>query len=190
MSAVDAPPGLEIGGLGRYEFAAPPKKKRLAIRVFWFVLICGAITAFLAARHPHREGAHVLFSAPLFLLSVALLGLAVRTARVVIEPEAVRWGWRGIGFRARLGKIRWVRIYTDAVALRSKRGSVWYLAAADLDGFERLGHAFEASKLPVERADRAAPLWARLQSYGRFLDGVLIVTVLLTGLALFAAIAN
>lgn len=188
MSAVDAPPGLEIGGLGPKEFAAPAGKRRLAARVFWFVLVAGSLTTVLAARAPHREGATLLFSAPLFLFSVAILGLAVRSARVAIEPDAVRWGWRGIGFRARLGQIRWVRIYTNAVALRSSRGSVWYLAAADLEGFDRLTRAIEETELPVERTDKKAPLWARLQSYGRFLDFILILTVILTALALASAV--
>lgn len=190
MSAVDAPPGLDYAGLGSGEFAAPPGKRKLAARVLVFVVAAGCVTVALAARHPHRAGAHILISAPLFLVSVALLGWSVRRARLTVADEAIRWGWSLFGFKARLSRLRWVRAYTDAVAVRPKRGSVWYLASTDWDRFSELPGAIERADIPIERHPRRAPLWARLQSYGRFLDVLLVINALVAALALIAALMS
>lgn len=189
MSAVDAPPGLDYAGLAAGEFAAPVAKRRLARRVFFLVLIAGAITISLAGRHPHRAGAHVLLGAPLFLLAVAGLGWSVRRARLHVVDQHVRWGWSLLGFRMRRARLKWVRAYADAVALRPKRGSIWYLAARDWDDFGSLPSAFEAAGIDVEHHERNAPVWARLQSYGRFLDVLMILDAVVAILALAAAIA-
>ena len=142
----------------------------------------------LAARHPHRSGAHVLFSGPLFLASVAGLGWLVRTARVRIESEGIHWGWRTVGFRMRRERTRWIRVYRDAVALRPKRGSIWYLSARDWGDFDRMRRVLIDSDLPVERAENSAPWWARLQSYGMVLDGLLVITAIAAAIALAVAV--
>lgn len=190
MSALDAPPGVDFAGPGPSEFAAPAPKQRLARRVFWWVVGAGALTAALAARHPHRPGSYVLITAPLFLASVAGLGWSVRSARIRVTGEAIRWGWSFLGFRLRKRRLRWVRAYDDAVALRPRRGSIWYLSATDWDRFADLPGAFERAGIPVESHPRAAPLWARLQSYGRFLDVLLLLTAAVAGLALAAAMVG
>jgi hypothetical protein len=187
MSAVDH---LGCAGLGAGEFEAPEAKRRLAARVLVFVIAAGCATVALAARHPHHAGAHILISAPLFLVSVALLGWSVRRARLKVADAKIRWGWSLFGFTARLPRLRWVRAYSDAVAVRPKRGSVWYLAATDWDRFAELPRALVAADIPVEKHERRAPFWARMQSYGRFLDVLLIINALVAALALVAAIAS
>lgn len=190
MSAVDAPPGLDYAGLAAGEFEAPAAKRRLAGRVLVFVVLAGCATIALAARHPHRPGAHILISAPLFLISVAVLGWSVRKARLRVADAQIRWGWSLFGFHAQLSRLRWVRAYTDAVAVRPKRGSVWYLGETDWDRFADLPRALRDASIPVERFERHAPLWARLQSYGRFLDVLLVLNAAVAAIALVAAIAG
>jgi hypothetical protein len=63
------------------------------------------------------------------------------------------------------------------VALEARRGSWWFLAARDWDRFEALVRQLRRSELPLLDHDRAAPLRARLQSYGRFLDLLLLGTI-------------
>lgn len=187
MSAIDAPPGVDYAGPGPGELAAPAGKRRLARRVFWLVLGAGVATVALAARHPHRAGTHVLLAAPMFLAAVAALGWSVRRARVRVDGDGVRWGWSVAGFRLPRRRLRWVRIYTDAVALRPRRGSIWYLGAADWDGLAGLTDAFHRAGIPVETFAGRAPLWARVQSYGRFLDVLLVLDAAVAALALAAA---
>ncbi len=191
MSAVDLPPGLLLSGFGAAEFGAPQRKQILAKRVLWLVLVCGSATSILAARHPHRDNAHVLFLAPLFILSVAVLGWLVRSARIRVDDGGVHWGWNWgwsqLGFRMDRKRIRWIRIYTNAIALKPRRGSIWYLAARDWDGYERLADVFAATPLPVVQLSKPAPWWARLQSYGAVLDGLLILDAAIALIALAAA---
>jgi hypothetical protein len=84
-------------------------------------------------------------------------------------------------------RIRQIEIFRDAIAMRPRRGSTWFLAAYDWDRFDALVFAVERSGLPTVRNDRRAPLGARLQSYGRVLDGLLVLTMvgatLIVGLA-------
>lgn len=188
MSAVDAPPGVDFAGPGLGEFTAPAAKRRLARRVFWFVLAAGVATVALAARHPHRPGNHVLLAAPLFLAAVAGLGWAVRSARIQIGADGVRWGWSMLGFRLRRRRLAWARAYADAVALRPRRGSIWYLGQADWDRFTEIAAAFRRAEIPLAVHEGRAPLWARLQSYGRFLDLLLLFDAATAALALAAAV--
>ena len=188
MSAVDLPPGLRLASFGAAEFGAPKGKQVLAKRVLWVVLVCGSATSIFAARHPYRDNAHVLFLVPLFFLSVAVLGWLVRGARVRVDDGGVHWGWSQLGFRMGRQRIRWIRIYTNAVALKPKWGSIWYLAARDWDGYERLANVFIATTLPVVQTSKPAPRWARLQSYGAVLDGLLILDATIAVVALAAVL--
>jgi hypothetical protein len=79
-------------------------------------------------------------------------------------------------------------VYRDGVAIEAKRGSWWFLAARDWERFDALVRQLRRAELPVRDHDGRAPLRARMQSYGRFLDGLLVVSVLAAiGVALWAA---
>jgi hypothetical protein len=63
------------------------------------------------------------------------------------------------------------------VALEARRGSWWFLAARDWDRFDAIVRQLRRAELPLTDHDRTAPLRARLQSYGRFLDLLLVGTI-------------
>ena len=189
MSAVDVPVHQGLGGRLAGVFAARPGPRRLAGFAARWVLGGGAIAAALAARRPWHPNAVTLVVAALMFAGFAAVGLAVRRARVTIDAGGVRWGWSWLGFRMERDRIRRVDIYRDAIAIRpARRGSAWFLAARDWDRFDALTLAVERSGMPVVRHDRGAPLGARLQSYGRVLDGLLILTILGTALLVAAAL--
>jgi hypothetical protein len=106
-----------------------------------------------------------------------LLGYAVRRARVAISRDGVRWGWTAVGFTQRASRIVSAHVYRDGVALEAKRGAWWFIAARDWDRFDALVRQLRRAELPVRDHDGRAPLRARLQSYGRFLDGMLVVSI-------------
>jgi len=188
VSAVDAPPGIAFAGQAAGEFVAKPRARRLAARVFVFALAAGVTTLSLAARRLGAPLIELLLVAPLMCMSVAAVGYAVRSAHLRIDRDGVRWGWRWGGFR--LGRDRLVRIdaYSDAVALKPRRGSTWYLSRRDWFHFDRVEPAMSRAELPVERHDRGAPIGARLQSYGVVLDGLLVLDGFAAALALVAAL--
>src|SRR5688572_32304609 len=113
----------------------------------------------------------------LMFAAFAGVGLAVRSARISVSADGVRWGWGWLGVRLERDRIRAVDVYRDAVAFRHRRGSTWFLTAYDWDRFDALILAVERSGLGVRRRDKGAPWLARLQSYGRFLDGLLIAAI-------------
>ena len=185
MSAVDAPPGLAISDLAAGELGARSPARRLARRGLIYVLVVGGVTLALATRRLHVPMIEFLFVAPLVCMSVAAVGHAVRSARLRIDPDGVRWGWHIAGFRMHRDRIRAVTVYSDAVALRPNRGSTWYLARRDWDHFERITRAFSAASIPFERHQRRAPLRSRLQGYGLVLDGLLVANILAATMTLF-----
>ena len=188
MSAVDVPQHAGLGGRVAGEFAARRGPRILAGIAARWVLIAGSIAAALAARRPFSPDADTVIVATLMFAGFAAVGLAVRRARVSVDASGVRWGWSWLGFRMERDKIRHVDVYRDAVALRPRRGSTWFLSARDWDRYDALALAVERSGLPVTRhVDRGAPIGARLQSYGRVLDGLLLLTIL--GSTMLVAIA-
>lgn len=188
MSAVDCPPGLDFAGLADGEFRARPKQARLARRVFVFVLLAGIGTVAIASRRPFAPGVHVLFSAPLFLLSIAAVGLAVRQARVRVTEAGIRWGWENYGFRMPVARLKGVTAYSDAIAFAPKRGSTWFLTDRDWQRFGEFRGALSRAGIAYADGQGRAPIRARLQSYGRALDTLLIVDALASTVALIAAI--
>jgi hypothetical protein len=186
VTAIDAPPGLGLGGRPLGEFGSRPGPRRLAQLAFRVSLVAGALT-FALIRHRH---AHQATFAVLALTCVAFtsVGLAVRRARVAIDPDGVRWGWAWAGFR--MGRARLVRadVFDDGVGLVSKRGS-WFLSARDWDRFDALVRAIGRAGMPTISHPNRAPLRARLQSYGRVLDTLLIVTMAAAAAILGAAAA-
>jgi hypothetical protein len=178
MSAVDVPQHQGLGGRVAGEFGARRGPRLLAGIAARWVLIAGSLAAALAARRPFHPEADTIVVATLMFAGFAAVGLAVRRARVSVDASGVRWGWSWLGFRLERDTIRHADIYRDAVALRPRRGSTWYLSARDWDRWDALALAVERSGLTVIRhGDRGAPFGARLQSYGRVLDGLLLLTI-------------
>jgi hypothetical protein len=141
------------------------------------VIVLGVLTWYFVLKHPwpRRHGSKLVGT--IALLLVALLGVAVRSARIAITRDGVRWGWSVLGFHQSASKIVVAHIYRDGVALEAKRGAWWFLAARDWDRFDALVRQLRRAELPITDHDRKAPLRARLQSYGRFLDGMLVLVI-------------
>jgi hypothetical protein len=187
VSAVDAPPGVAFAGRAAGELCARPRARRLARAVLVYVVGAGAATLALAGRKLGAPMVELLLVAPLVTMSIAAIGFAVRSARLRIDRDGVRWGWDVIGFRMRRARLARARIFRDAVALTPRRGSTWYLSARDWQPFDDVGRAMRRAELPFERHDRRAPLTARLQGYGLVLDLMLLGTALAATLALATA---
>lgn len=188
MSAVDVPPRMPLADLPTGEFESAPASHRLARRVLAFVATAGVITYIAASRRLHVPMIELLFVAPLACVSVALVGLAVRRARLRIDGDGVRWGWQLFGFRMRPPKLQGVVAYRDAVAFKPKRGSVWYVSQRDWHRFDEVLSALRAAELPFEEIPERAPLLARLQSYGAVLDGLLWADAAAAAFALVASL--
>jgi hypothetical protein len=178
MSAVDLPPGIGLVGTPLGTFRAPPRARRLATIALTVVIVLGAITWAFVSRHPYRWHASTQIVLPIAFAAFALLGFLVRSARVAITRDGVRWGWTALGFTQEAAKIVTAHVYRDGVALQAKRGSQWFLAARDWERFDALVRQLRRASLPIREHAGNAPLRMRLQSYGRFLDGLLIGSVI------------
>ena len=96
----------------------------------------------------------------------------------MITRDGVRWGWEAMSFIQERSRIVRAHVWKDGVTLEAKRGSWWFLAARDWDRFDALVRQLRRAELPIEdHAGASAPLRARLQSYGRFLDTLLVAAV-------------
>jgi hypothetical protein len=188
VSAVDAPPGIAFAGRAAGELEARRRSHRLARIVFWYVGLVATLTLLLAARRLHVRLIEFLLVAPLVFGSVAAVGYAVRRARVRVTPDGVFWGWDLLGFTLRRDRLVQVTAYRDAVALEPKRGSTWFLARRDWEGFDRLPHILRSASIPVIGAPGRMPLRARLQSYGIVLDTLLVIDALAATFALLVAL--
>ena len=169
MSVVDLPPGIGLVGTPLGTFRAPPRARRLATVSLAIVVLLGAITWAAVWRHPYRWHASTQFVLP--------IAFSVRRARVAVTRDGVRWGWAALGFTQSAARIVTAHVYRDGVALEARRGSWWFLAARDWDRFDALVRQLRRAELPITDHDGTAPLRARLQSYGRFLDGLLFVSM-------------
>lgn len=190
MSVLDLPPGIGLVGAAYGTFHAPRRARVLARVSVSVIIVLGAITWFFVSRHPYRWHSSTQVVLPVALLLLALLGLLVRSAQVAITRDGVRWGWRALGFSQEAATLARVHIYDDGIALASKRraSSTWFLAARDWDRFPVLVRQVRRVELPVVEHAGKAPFRARLQSYGRFLDGLLIAAMLgAFGVMLWAA---
>jgi hypothetical protein len=119
------------------------------------------------------------------VIALALLVLVVRSASLSVDDDGVAWGFGGLAFRVPRHKLRACRLYENALAVVSSRGS-WYILARDYAPFGRIGDALRRAGLPVEEHARRAPFQAWLQGYGLALDGLLFLDVL-AAIFLFAA---
>jgi hypothetical protein len=177
MSALDLPPGIGLVGTPLATFSAPPRARRSAAIALTLVVVFGAITWGLVARHPYRHSASAQVVLPIALAAFAGLGLAVRRAQVAVTRDGVRWGWTAFGFHQPAARIAVAHIYRDGIALEARRGSWWFIAASDWDRFDALVRHVRRAELPVRDHATKAPLRARMQSYGRFLDLLMIGSV-------------
>lgn len=174
MSAIDLPPGIGLQGTPLGVFRAPAAARRLAAAAWAVVVVLGVVTWYFVYDHPWRAGASPQLVLPVAFAMLASVGLVIRAARIAVTRDGVRWGWTTIAFHQRASRIATAHIYCDGVALEARRGSWWFLAARDWDRFDALVRQLRRVALPIAEHDRKAPLRARLQSYGRFLDVTLV----------------
>jgi len=189
MSAVDAPPGVAFAGTAAGEFVARPRSRRLARIVFFYVFALGILTWSLSQRHMYLPGIEVLLAAPVLFIGIGILGYAVRTARLRVDVDGVRWGWGFYGFRMSNDRITATLVYDDAIAFKSRRGSTWYVAARDWYRFDGVARALRKADMPFQRNRGKAPLRARLQSFGIALDLLLVADAFGATFALAVAFA-
>jgi hypothetical protein len=178
MSVVDLPPGLGLAGAPLGEFHAPTRAKRLSTAALLLVSVFGAAAWGFAARGPYTRHTSTMVVLPVAFLACAALGFLVRRARVVVTRDGVRWGWPSLHFTQPAARIVHVHVYSDGIALQARRGSWWFIAARDWDRFDVIVRQLRRVELPIVDHAGRAPLRARLQSYGRFLDGLLVVSTL------------
>jgi hypothetical protein len=173
MSVIDLPPGLGVAGTPLGTFRSPRRSRRLAWSALIVVIVLGAITWWFVSKNPWRYHASTQFVLPIAFGAFAALGVAVRGARVAVTRDGVRWGWNALGFHQPRARIVCAHVYADGVALEATRGSKWFLAARDWDRFDALVRQLKRAELPQEAHAGNAPIRQRLQSYGRFMDGLL-----------------
>ena len=178
MSSIDLPPGIGLVGTPLGTFRAPARARRLSTAGLAISVALGAITWAFVSRHPYLRTASTQIVLPVAFAAFALLGFTVRTARLAVTRDGVRWGWDALGFTQTASRIVVAHVYRDGVALEARRGSWWFVAARDWDRFDALVRQLRRAELPIRDHDGKAPLRARLQSYGRFLDGLLVVSMI------------
>lgn len=191
MSAVDIPPVIGLVGSNSAAFRMRRGGRRLAIAATLVTAAGWALAWWMISQrgswfYGSRSNAPYAVL-PIALFAVAAVGLTVRTARIWIDGGGVRWGWRSLNVRMEVERLRCAEVYTDGVGLVAQKGSRWFLAARDWDRFEVLAREIERAGMPVAQLGTRAPLRARLQSYGRVLDGMMITTILATLVVVFGA---
>jgi hypothetical protein len=188
MSAIDTPPGLGLAVLLPHgTFGARRGPRRLAEIGFRLIVAMGAVAIGLALRRPESGQAATCFVGSLTMLSLGGLAIAVRRAQITIAADGIRWGWGRWTVRMDRDRIATVELYDDAIALRPRRGSSWFLSRRDWDRFEAMRRTAAAVGLPSEEHARRAPFRARLQSYGRVLDTIVVLAMLAALLILIVA---
>ncbi|MEZ4404339.1 MAG: hypothetical protein R3B06_30240 [Kofleriaceae bacterium] len=176
MAAIDTPPGLGLDGAPVGWFVAPPAARRLAWRGL-LATMAGTVATFgLSARAAATDAAPRLVVVTT-AAAIAVITWAVRMAHVGVADDGVRWGWGNLTVRLGRDRITRVTTYRDAVALKPRRGSTWFLFADDWDRFEPLRRTVAGLGWPVTEVDRAAPWLARVQRYGRAVDLMVVAAV-------------
>lgn len=178
MSAIDLPPGIGLVGTPLATFEAPRRSRRLARFAMIAAVVLLVVTWYLVSRHPWRRGSSTQVVLPVAFVAFAALAYGVRTARLAITRDGVRWGWSSLGFTQPASRIACAHVYADGIALEATRGSRWFIAARDWDRFDVIVRQLRRAELPARDHAGAAPLRQRLQSYGRFLDGLIVASVL------------
>jgi hypothetical protein len=178
VSAVDLPPGIGLVGTPLATFEAPVRSRRIAMGA---VIIVGALlvlTWYFVSKHWWRWHASTQAVLPVAFLMFVLLAWAVRSARLSVTRDGIRWGWTSLSFTQPRAAIVSAHVYADGVALEAKRGSKWFLSARDWARFEQLVRQLKRAELPTVEYEGNAPLRQRMQSYGRFLDGLVVSSVI------------
>lgn len=178
MSVIDFPPGIGLQGTPLATFTAPPRSKRLAWIGVVAIGMLLLLTWWFVSKNYMRRGVSTMVVLPVAFFLFAGLALAVRTARLAITRDGVRWGWSFLAFTQPVSRIISAHVYSDGIALEAKRGSKWFVSARDWDRFEVLVRQVRRAELPITDHTGKAPLRQRLQSYGRVLDGLVIASVL------------
>ncbi len=178
MSAVDVPPGIGLVGAALQRFVAPRQTLRLARAAVFICVGCGAATWVMVARHHGTADQSVYAVMPLALTSFAVLGWLIRTSSITVARDGLRWGWRSVAFTRRAETIVEATAYQDGVALAGRRGAPWFLAAVDWQHFSDLVRQLQRAQIPVVHRTERAPWRAKMQSYGRALDLLLLASSL------------
>jgi hypothetical protein len=105
MSALDLPPGIGLVGTPLGTFRAPPGARRSASLSLFAIVVLGAITWAMVARHPYRYASSTQIVLPVAFAAFAGLGFLVRSARVAVTRDGVRWGWTAFGFHQPASRI-------------------------------------------------------------------------------------
>jgi hypothetical protein len=188
LSAVDLPPGIGLRGPALALFRAPLNARWLARIALVTAVVLGGITWAFVSRHPYHRHSSSQVVLPVVFTLFALLGFIVRSAKLEITRDGVRWGWESFNFQQDKSRLKSAHVWRDGITLESKRGSTWFLGARDWARFDALVKQLRRVELPFDDHDRPAPLRARLQSYGRFLDGLLVGSIVAAfGVMLWAA---
>jgi hypothetical protein len=177
VSVVDIPPGIGLRGTALGLYRAPMRARRLARISLALVVVFGGATWAVVGRHPYHRHASAQIVLPFAFALFALLGFIVRSARLEVTRDGVRWGWDAINFTQSASRIACAHVWRDGVTLETKRKNTWFLGARDWDRFDALVRQLRRAELPVQEHATKAPLRARMQSYGRFLDGLLVGSV-------------
>jgi hypothetical protein len=188
VAALDTPPGLGLAGAPVGWFVARPGPRRLAARGLLGTIALAIVAGALTRRHPPADVGAARLIVLVTAVAIAGLAWAVRRARVGVGPDGVRWGWGSLVVRLDARRVTAVRIYRDAIAFVPRRGSAWFLFARDWDRFEALRRAVVGAGLPATELDRRAPWTARLQSYGRVLDALVVAAVVVAALTALIAL--
>jgi hypothetical protein len=187
VAAIDTPPGLGHDDARAAGFRAPRGPRRLAEAAMRLTVVLTVLVVVVVGRRRGDAGP-LLVAWAVSASALALVGAAVRRARVTVAADGIRWGWGGLTVRMSRERITRAEIYRDGVALRARRGSTWFLARRDWERFDSLARAIADAGLPAAALDRTAPFTARLQSYGRFLDALLVLAVLTAATAAVLAL--
>ena len=178
MTAIDLPPGIGLRGTALGMYRAPARARWLARIALACVIVLGGLTWGFVSRHPYRPNASTQVVLPFAFFLFTMLGFIVRSAKLAITRDGVRWGWDQLNFTQEAARIACAHVWRDGITLESRRGSWWFLGARDWERFEALARQLRRVELPFQDHDTTAPLRARLQSYGRFLDGLLLLAML------------
>jgi hypothetical protein len=178
MSAIDLPPGIGLQGTPLGMFRAPRSARVLSAISLLAVIGFGAITWYFVSKHWWRWHASTQAVLPVAFAAISLLGFAIRRARISVSRDGVRWGWDALSFVNEAARIVSAHVYADGVAFESRRGSRWFIARRDWDRFDVFVRSLKRAELPVTEHAGKAPFRQRLQSYGRFLDAMLVGSML------------
>jgi hypothetical protein len=188
VSAIDLPPGIGLRGTALAMFRAPRGARWLARVSLVAVVVLGGITWGFVSRHPYHRHSSSQVVLPVAFAMFALLGFIVRSAKLEVTRDGVRWGWESFNFTQDASRLKTAHVWKDGVTLERKGGGTWFLGARDWDRFDAMVRQLRRVELPFEDHTTKAPLRARMQSYGRFLDGLLVGSIVAAlGVALWAA---